>query len=118
MNGITRPAKGDDVKKFMDSVQPVSPSIRKQSWNTVKSIKNTLGSLAATVFSGITWPFRKAGYLAGNILAIPAAVANQTTSWVDKFNNMIQGIFSGDKGKSTHTEAHAAPAAAAAGGHH
>ena len=110
MHNPVVPAPAPEVQRFMESVQPVSLPITKQIAETMRHLKNALGSLTSTIFGTAALMPQMAAHFAGNVLSIPSAVLHKTGSIIDRTRHWFSSLFSGGGAHA----AHAAPAAAAA----
>lgn len=90
-----KPAKPELAQAFMESVQPVSPSILSQMGETATKITNALGSFASTIFGGIIAIPKGALYAMANVAAVPSVFLNRTASILDRTQNAVHSVFAG-----------------------
>jgi hypothetical protein len=90
-----KPAPPDLTARFMESVQPVAPSIWNQIRETALNMKNALGSFGSTVFGGLTAIPKGALYGMANVIAVPSAFLNKAASTIDKTQKAVHTLLTG-----------------------
>ncbi len=91
-----QPAPPELAKAFMESVQPIAPSLWNLMGRTATHIRNALGSLTSTAIGSVFAVPKEALYGMANIAAIPSVILNRTASMIDKTHHAVHTAISAD----------------------
>ncbi len=88
-----QPAKPEEARSFLESVQPIAPPIHRQIIDTAKSVARAVSHTATTT---LTSPFsvgKALFYAVANICAVPSVVFNKVASIMDKTQARAHNLF-------------------------